>query len=87
MKKYKNILSVTIVIAILILLGLASQTGCKNKTESSVGDVTAAAQAKEIYYCPMHPDQTSDKPGKCPICGMDLVKNEAEQPAAEANKP
>ncbi len=26
-----------------------------------------------IYYCPMHPNYTSDKPGECPICGMDLV--------------
>jgi hypothetical protein len=25
------------------------------------------------YTCTMHPDVTSDKPGKCPKCGMDLV--------------
>lgn len=24
------------------------------------------------YYCPMHPEVTSDKPGVCPKCGMDL---------------
>ena len=30
--------------------------------------------AKNQYYCPMHPNETSDKPGKCPECGMDLVK-------------
>ncbi|MDA8244205.1 MAG: efflux RND transporter periplasmic adaptor subunit [Elusimicrobia bacterium] len=33
----------------------------------------AHAQA-EVYYCPMHPDYTSDRPGDCPICGMHLVK-------------
>ncbi len=27
-----------------------------------------------VYTCPMHPEVTSDKPGKCPKCGMDLVK-------------
>jgi len=27
-----------------------------------------------IYNCPMHPEVTSDKPGKCPKCGMDLVE-------------
>lgn len=32
------------------------------------------ADAKEIYTCPMHPDVKSDKPGKCPKCGMKLVK-------------
>jgi len=27
-----------------------------------------------IYTCPMHPQIKADKPGKCPICGMTLVK-------------
>lgn len=35
----------------------------------------AHAQA-ELYYCPMHPDYTANKPGDCPICGMNLVKRE-----------
>ncbi len=26
------------------------------------------------YACPMHPEVTSDKAGKCSKCGMDLVK-------------
>lgn len=32
----------------------------------------------ELYYCPMHPDYTAPKPGKCPICHMDLVLAEEE---------
>ena len=35
----------------------------------------------EIYYCPMHPDYTSQAPGDCPICGMHLVKREKAAPA------
>lgn len=31
---------------------------------------------KEVYKCPMHPDVTSDKPGKCPKCGMFLKLEE-----------
>ena len=27
-----------------------------------------------IYTCSMHPEVTSDKPGKCPKCGMELIK-------------
>ncbi len=34
------------------------------------------AQAKETYYCPMHPQYTSDRPDNCPICSMKLVKME-----------
>jgi multidrug efflux pump subunit AcrA (membrane-fusion protein) len=32
------------------------------------------ASAAEEYTCPMHPQIVQDKPGSCPICGMDLVK-------------
>ena len=28
----------------------------------------------DIWYCPMHPHYTSDHPGHCPICNMELVK-------------
>ena len=28
------------------------------------------------YISPMHPAQISDKPGKCPVCGMDLIPAE-----------
>lgn len=31
------------------------------------------AQEHQTYICPMHPEIVSDKPGRCPICGMDLV--------------
>ena len=27
-----------------------------------------------VYTCTMHPEVHSDKPGKCPKCGMELVK-------------
>ena len=47
---------------------------------------------KELYYCPMHPNFTSDKPGDCAICGMSLVKREKTevpatgQPAEKAHR-
>ena len=36
------------------------------------------------YYCPMHceGEKTYDKPGDCPVCGMDLVPEASGAPAA-----
>ena len=38
----------------------------------------APAKTGDVYICPMHPNYHSDKPGTCPICGMNLVKMEPE---------
>jgi DNA-directed RNA polymerase subunit RPC12/RpoP len=35
---------------------------------------------KGAYYCPMHPEVQSDRPGKCPKCGMDLVLKPGSSP-------
>jgi membrane fusion protein, copper/silver efflux system len=42
-------------------------------------------ERKSGYHCPMHPGFRSDKPGKCGICGMELVPDSAPA-AAEAPK-
>ncbi len=47
-------------------------------------------EMREVYTCPMHPDVMSDKPGKCPQCGMKLekkmMKMEPMQAQMEMNK-
>ncbi len=44
---------------------------------------------KELYYCPMHPSYTADRPGSCPICNMNLVRKEPNTsfPAVEKSVP
>lgn len=32
------------------------------------------AHEHDTYTCPMHPTVISDRPGSCPVCGMDLVR-------------
>jgi mercuric ion binding protein len=34
---------------------------------------------KTTYTCPMHPNVVSDKMGKCPDCGMNLVEKKIKQ--------
>src|ERR1035437_836146 len=52
-----------------------STAGTTSSAEKTSG-VGKSEQQKDTvaYTCPMHPEVQSDKPGKCPKCGMDLVK-------------
>ncbi len=51
----------------------ADQTAAEPASEK---DNSAPAQAA-AYSCPMHPEVTSDKPGRCPKCGMQLKPTSA----------
>ncbi|MCL5279763.1 MAG: efflux RND transporter periplasmic adaptor subunit [Planctomycetes bacterium] len=48
--------------------------------------VHGAKDEKGLYYCPMHPSFTSDRPGNCAICGMSLVKKPAADAPAAASQ-
>lgn len=42
--------------------------------------------ARPPYACPMHPWISSEQPGKCSICGMDLEKTQAKPALAAASQ-
>jgi hypothetical protein len=62
-----------IIVALSSVIGLLVFAGCaaNNKIE------------KGTYTCSMHPDIIGDEPGKCPICGMELVKKETSVTTAK----
>jgi hypothetical protein len=66
---------------LLILMLSVWPLGCATTLptlQSAAGPARELAQAEEEYeegyLCPMHPDHTSEEPGKCPRCGMALVR-------------
>ncbi len=52
----------------IILISLLNILACKEKK------ISEAANQAVYYTCVMHPQIIEDKPGKCPICKMDLVE-------------
>ncbi len=49
--------------------------GCKEKfVKNPEKYLEKKTKMKAVYICPMHPKVKSDKPGKCPECGMKLEK-------------
>lgn len=69
-------------------------SGCSANHESHGGG-HAKKGTTVTYTCPMHPEVTSDRPGKCPKCGMLLETKAAKQtvytcpmhPEISANEP
>jgi Heavy metal binding domain len=76
MKTIKMFLAVA---ALLFTISFANaQTHPKDSTQKKT-----KTMPKKVYTCTMHPDVISDKPGKCPKCGMDLVE---KKPAKTKHK-
>ena len=51
--------------------------GAKNNNSTTQTDTSGMKQVMvtdEVYTCTMHNEVMSIKPGKCPECGMSLVK-------------
>lgn len=62
-----------LLIAFLILISLGFAFAQPSKTGSFKHIYKNNPQTSDSYTCSMHPEILSEKPGKCPVCGMDLI--------------
>lgn len=69
-------------ISLIVVVGLAQRVGWLRVVETTSNAVSAAAGT--IFTCPMHPQIRQPAPGRCPICGMELVP--ASSGAADLNE-
>jgi len=53
----------------------------------AVPQLNAVRAQTDRYSCPMHPDVVSTRPGKCPKCGMTLVKQGAKTETKTVPEP
>lgn len=77
---------IMLLIAAFVTQATSAQT---NKSKSTTAKATTAAQVQ--YTCEMHPEVESNKPGKCPQCGMALTRVKtytcSMHPEVVSNKP
>ncbi|HUU56206.1 MAG TPA: efflux RND transporter periplasmic adaptor subunit [bacterium] len=73
-QKKKFLIAGVAVAAILLVAG----GGLLVHQHRAGGFPFAGGASGQVYTCPMHPYYTSDRPGECPICGMDLVPVKAK---------
>lgn len=85
MKKGLMIFAVTIVVATLTacsgstssttpVVDSTARVQVMDTTKIAMVDTTKSSLSTVKYTCRMHPEVISDKPGKCPKCGMQLVE-------------
>jgi len=79
----RNVLAAMTVAGLLLTGGLwTSGSGWAKAAKPTAQKAKAATKAAKpgtqtLYVCPMHGRITSNRPGKCPKCGMQLVAKKA----------
>lgn len=76
--KNKKVIILVFAVAILSLIGIYAFTPVHAVEASYTASLVSLTDSTDTktYTCPMHPEVISDKPGKCPKCGMNLELKE-----------
>lgn len=59
-------------VLLIAVLGLAQRVGWVSASSQSTA-TTSQGDSEQTFTCPMHPQIRQPGPGRCPICGMELV--------------
>ena len=84
MKPNKTLYIALGTLALGLLLGWLFFGGSDNipvEEQKAIETTEHAHPADEVWTCSMHPQIRQDRPGQCPICGMDLIPVTHGQPS------
>lgn len=70
----------TKILFVALVMGLFTATTVQAQDHNhKESDMKSEQMSEEMYVCPMHAEEKSANPGKCPKCGMDLKKMEMKK--------
>lgn len=75
LNRYKYLLGTAILLLVVLMAVFNRQLSSTSQEDT----------AKTVYTCSMHPQIKQEQPGKCPICGMDLIPLHAHSSSAPAD--
>ncbi|PHS65816.1 MAG: efflux transporter periplasmic adaptor subunit [Flavobacterium sp.] len=83
MKKYKNYIIGAGILILGIILGNVFSGGGDSNASAGTEEHSHDAEEATIWTCSMHPQIKMDKPGDCPLCGMELIPLESTSSSEE----
>lgn len=60
-------------LAVIVIAGIAIGWFIKPSQPSAENHSLESHEGEEVWTCSMHPQIRQSEPGKCPLCGMDLI--------------
>ena len=78
---YFKMKKVSLLAIAILFAGISAMAANVNPRLTDTTKTKKTKLAKVQYTCSMHPEVLLDKPGKCPKCGMTLVKKQAPKKA------
>lgn len=62
-----------------VIIGYSISQMSSNKENNTTSTQPTENNKSQLWTCSMHPQIRKNKPGKCPICGMDLISLNTEE--------
>jgi uncharacterized paraquat-inducible protein A len=74
-------------LAVAVVSIASVNTFAQHAAEQKTNSIPKQKAEKMKYTCPMHPEVTSDKPGKCSKCGMELKEKKENHSEHQHSSP